>query len=95
VILAKELVMSNERDQWLKSIGLSYALLRIALGLNICLHGFVRWTVGLRSFAESLLPMFQKTLYPDGPSTPSAMCCLLSRLWWAPRCSLASKLGAL
>ena len=56
--------MSNERDQWLKSIGMSYALLRIALGLNICLHGFVRWTAGLRSFAESLLPMFQKTPLP-------------------------------
>jgi thiosulfate dehydrogenase [quinone] large subunit len=56
--------MSNERDQWLKSIGMSYALLRIALGLNISLHGFVRWTAGLRSFAESLLPMFQKTPLP-------------------------------
>ena len=57
-------MMSNEREQWLKSIGMSYALLRIALGLNICRHGFVRWTVGLRSFAESLLPMFQKTPLP-------------------------------
>ena len=56
--------MNNERDQWLKSIGISYALLRIALGLNICLHGFVRWTVGLGSFAESLLRMFQKTPLP-------------------------------
>ena len=56
--------MSNERDQWLKSIGMSYALLRIALGSNICLHGVVRWTVGLRSFAESLLSMFQKTPLP-------------------------------
>ena len=34
---------------------------RIALGLNICLHGVVRWASGLRNFAESLLPMFQKT----------------------------------
>jgi len=40
--------MSNERDHWLKNMGVSYALLRIALGLNICRHGFVRWTVGLR-----------------------------------------------
>ena len=56
--------MSNERDQWLKSIGMSYALLRIALGLNICLHGFVRWMMGLGSFAESLLPMFHKTPLP-------------------------------
>jgi thiosulfate dehydrogenase (quinone) large subunit len=39
----------------------AYALLRVALGLNICLHGVVRWAAGLRNFAESLLPMFQKT----------------------------------
>ena len=56
--------MSNERDHWLKNMGVSYALLRIALGLNICLHGFVRWMMGLGSFAESLLPMFQKTPLP-------------------------------
>ena len=59
-------MMSNEREQWLKSIGMSYALLRIALGLNICLHGFVRWMMGLGSFAESLLPMFQKTPLSGG-----------------------------
>ena len=56
--------MTEEKDLWLRDIGTSYALLRIALGLNISLHGFVRWTVGLRSFAESLLPMFQKTPLP-------------------------------
>ena len=32
------------------------------MGLNICLHGVVRLASGLRNFAESLLPMFQKTL---------------------------------
>jgi thiosulfate dehydrogenase [quinone] large subunit len=48
----------------LKGIALPYALLRIALGLNICLHGVVRWTAGLKNFAESLLPMFQKTPLP-------------------------------
>ena len=42
----------------------SYALLRITLGLNICMHGIIRWAAGLRSFAESLLPMFQKTPLP-------------------------------
>jgi thiosulfate dehydrogenase [quinone] large subunit len=56
--------MTEESDLWFKSIGLSYALLRIALGLNICLHGIVRWTVGLRNFAKSMLPMFQKTALP-------------------------------
>jgi thiosulfate dehydrogenase [quinone] large subunit len=49
-----------------RSIALPYALLRIALGLNICMHGIVRWATGLRSFAESLVAMFQKTPMPPG-----------------------------
>ena len=53
--------MTEEKDLWLRDAALSYALLRVALGLNICLHGVVRWAAGLRNFAESLLPMFQKT----------------------------------
>ena len=56
--------MTGEKDLWLKEVALSYALLRVALGLNICLHGVVRWAAGLRHFAESLLPMFQKTPLP-------------------------------
>ena len=56
--------MTEEKDLWLRDAALSYALLRLALGLNICLHGVVRWSAGLRNFAESLLPMFQKTLLP-------------------------------
>ena len=56
--------MTEERDRWLTDLALPYALLRVALGLNICLHGVVRWTHGLSKFAESLLPMFQKTLLP-------------------------------
>ncbi len=56
--------MTEEMDLWLRGIAPSYSLLRIALGLNICLHGVVRWTAGLGNFAESLLPMFQKTLLP-------------------------------
>ena len=59
--------MSEKTDLWSRSIALSYALLRIALGLNICMHGIVRWAAGLRSFAESLLPMFQKTPLPVWP----------------------------
>jgi thiosulfate dehydrogenase (quinone) large subunit len=42
----------------------SYALLRMALGLNICMHGAVRWSAGLTNFAGSLVPMFQKTPLP-------------------------------
>ena len=56
--------MIEEIDLRSRSVGLSYAFLRIALGLNICMHGIVRWAAGLRSFAESLLPMFQKTPLP-------------------------------
>lgn len=56
--------MNEQRQIWLRNIGLSYALLRIALGLNICLHGVVRWSAGLTDFAESLVPMFQKTPLP-------------------------------
>ena len=55
--------MTEEKDLWLREVVL-YALLRVALGLNICLHGVVRWAAGLRNFAESLLPMFQKTPLP-------------------------------
>jgi thiosulfate dehydrogenase [quinone] large subunit len=39
-------------------------LLRVTLGLNIFLHGVVRWTKGLHSFAESLVPLFAKTPLP-------------------------------
>ena len=56
--------MIEEIDLRSRSAGLSYAFLRIALGLNICMHGIVRWAAGLRSFAESLLAMFQKTALP-------------------------------
>jgi thiosulfate dehydrogenase [quinone] large subunit len=56
--------MTEEMDLWSRSVALPYALLRIALGLNICMHGIVRWAAGLRTFAESLLPMFEKTPLP-------------------------------
>jgi thiosulfate dehydrogenase [quinone] large subunit len=56
--------MTEEMDLWSKSVALSYALLRVALGVNICMHGIVRWAAGLRSFAESLLLMFQRTPLP-------------------------------
>jgi thiosulfate dehydrogenase [quinone] large subunit len=56
--------MTEEMDLWSRSVPLSYGVLRIALGLNICMHGIVRWGAGLRGFAESLLAMFQKTPLP-------------------------------
>lgn len=57
--------MTEEMHLWSRNIALPYALLRIALGLNISMHGIIRWAAGLRSFAESLLPMFQKTPLPS------------------------------
>jgi thiosulfate dehydrogenase [quinone] large subunit len=56
--------MAEQRQILLRNIALSYALLRIALGLNICLHGVVRWSAGLTNFAGSLVGMFQKTPLP-------------------------------
>lgn len=56
--------MSEELKPWNGDISRAYVLLRVTLGLNICLHGLVRWTKGLHSFAESLVPLFAKTPLP-------------------------------
>jgi thiosulfate dehydrogenase [quinone] large subunit len=57
--------MVQESDSWRKDVSRAYALLRLTLGLNICVHGVVRWVAGLGSFAQSLVPMFQKTPLPS------------------------------
>jgi hypothetical protein len=59
--------MSRARS-WSVNVNVSraYGLLRVTLGLNICLHGVVRWIKGLYSFAESLVPMFAKNPLPHG-----------------------------
>jgi thiosulfate dehydrogenase [quinone] large subunit len=57
--------MNRTQQSWLIDVSLAYALLRIALGLNICMHGIVRWTAGLRPLAESLVSMFQHTALPS------------------------------
>jgi thiosulfate dehydrogenase [quinone] large subunit len=59
-----ESAMAEQRQTWSRNIALSYALLRIALGLNICLHGVVRWSAGPTNFAGSLVGMFQTTPLP-------------------------------
>jgi thiosulfate dehydrogenase (quinone) large subunit len=56
--------MPTESGSWKADLRRAYALLRLTLGLNICMHGVVRWAAGLDSFAHSLLPMFQKTPLP-------------------------------
>jgi thiosulfate dehydrogenase (quinone) large subunit len=43
---------------------LAFLLLRLTLGLNICMHGVSRFAVGPAAFADSLAPMFQKTPLP-------------------------------
>lgn len=48
-----------------EDIARAYAILRVSLGLTICLHGVIRWAAGLRSFAQSLVPMFEKTILPS------------------------------
>lgn len=42
----------------------SYVLLRVTLGINIFMHGIVRWVAGLRGFASAFVPMFQRTPLP-------------------------------
>jgi hypothetical protein len=59
--------MNRTQQSWLIDVSLAYALLRIALGLNICMHGIVRWTAGLRP------------LCPHGLFTLSDLYCLCSK----------------
>lgn len=56
--------MSKDLRPWNEDISRAYVLLRVTLGLNICLHGVVRLIKGLHSFAESLVPLFAKTPLP-------------------------------
>ena len=56
--------MSEELEPRNWDLTHAYVLLRVTLGLNICLHGVVRWTKGLHSFAESLVPLFANTPLP-------------------------------
>ncbi len=56
--------MSEELELRNRDITRAYVLLRVTLGLNICLHGVVRWSKGLHSFAESLAPLFANTSLP-------------------------------
>ncbi len=56
--------MSEELKPWNGDISRAYVLLRVSVGLNVCVHGVVRWTKGLYSFAESLVPLFAKTPLP-------------------------------
>jgi thiosulfate dehydrogenase (quinone) large subunit len=43
---------------------LAFLLLRLTLGINICMHGVSRIAAGPATFANSLIPMFQNTPLP-------------------------------
>jgi thiosulfate dehydrogenase [quinone] large subunit len=43
---------------------LAFLLLRITLGLNICMHGVSRIAAGPATFADSLVPMFRNAPLP-------------------------------
>jgi thiosulfate dehydrogenase (quinone) large subunit len=47
-----------------KDITVAYLLLRMTLGVNICVHGISRIIGGPSAFAHSLVTSFQKTLLP-------------------------------
>jgi thiosulfate dehydrogenase (quinone) large subunit len=48
-----------------KNASAAYVLLRVTLGLNIFLHGSVRWASGLHHFAGQLTAAFQNTPLPS------------------------------
>jgi thiosulfate dehydrogenase [quinone] large subunit len=45
---------------------LAYGLLRLILGVNIAVHGVSRITIGVRSFAQGLVPLFAHSPLPPG-----------------------------
>ena len=45
---------------------LAYGLLRLILGTNIMIHGVSRMYMGVKGFAEALVPLFAKTPLPPG-----------------------------
>jgi len=47
-----------------KDIAVAYLLLRVTMGVNICVHGVSRAFAGPSVFAHSLVALFQKTFLP-------------------------------
>jgi thiosulfate dehydrogenase (quinone) large subunit len=45
---------------------LAYGLLRLVLGTNILIHGVSRMYMGVKDFAQALVPLFAKTPLPPG-----------------------------
>ena len=53
--------MNAPRKSRRRGPALAFLLLRLTLGLNICMHGVSRIAAGPATFADSLVPMFQNT----------------------------------
>jgi thiosulfate dehydrogenase [quinone] large subunit len=51
---------------------IAYALLRMTLGVNICMHGTSRLLAGLDKFVGSMMKMFQGTVLPTFLVVPFA-----------------------
>jgi len=58
------------RRSGLDDPSLAYALLRLTLGLNICMHGTTRLLAGVGSFVAGMVKMFQNTLLPGAIVQP-------------------------
>jgi thiosulfate dehydrogenase (quinone) large subunit len=56
-------VNSPAKSHW-RGPALAFLLVRLTLGLNICMHGVSRIAAGPATFANSLVPMFQNTPLP-------------------------------
>ena len=56
--------VSSPKKPTLRSPALGFLALRLTLGLNICMHGVSRIAAGPAMFANSLVPMFQRTPLP-------------------------------
>jgi thiosulfate dehydrogenase (quinone) large subunit len=59
----EENVKSPARSHW-RAPALAFLLLRLKLGLNICMHGASPIAAGPATFANSLVPMFGNTPLP-------------------------------
>ena len=69
--------MPDESSSWKKDPR-AYVLSCVTLGLNICLHGVVRWFAGLRGFSESPLQMIHPHHPQLSPLGDEATCRLVA-----------------
>ena len=62
---------------WRSDRSIAYAILRLTLGVNICLRGVVRIAHGPAAFAQGIVKQMQPTILP-----PSAVYAFASTLVW-------------